>query len=171
MNGERQVGDLGDGVFEGACPYLGLPQDPDTNLSYPHRGNYCHAYDVAERVDLLYQSGTCLGRTWAAFQRYRLAADGLPLTTVVATARERRTRQRRLVAKWGLVVAAIAVVAALLVILWPTASDDPVSTIVDGQATQSHTASEMEPGGDGGIEPNQCTNGSAPACGDGQANP
>lgn len=69
----------------------------------------------------------------------------MPPTTLVAAARERRTRERRIVLGLGVAVAAIAAVVTLLIVFWPAAPDAPHSTIAGGRISGSPTASAAVP--------------------------
>lgn len=52
-----------DGAVPGAqtCPYLGIPEDPQTCVSYPSHWNLCHRARPAALVKLSYQRDVCLG--------------------------------------------------------------------------------------------------------------
>ncbi|MBN1668605.1 MAG: LysM peptidoglycan-binding domain-containing protein [Anaerolineales bacterium] len=44
------------------CPYLGLPDDPDTFVGYPDLRNCCHRADPIEAIALDYQRSHCFTR-------------------------------------------------------------------------------------------------------------
>ena len=67
-------------IKNGFCPFLGLPDDSATRLSYPSPWNYCHRARPVEGVKLEHQGACCLTdqyRTCPVFLRERPAS--LPL--------------------------------------------------------------------------------------------
>lgn len=70
------------------CPFLGLPDDPDTRLDFPSPGNVCHKASPSGPIKVDYQHHTCLTGQHAQCPIYT-AAQPVPVPNALLAAAPR----------------------------------------------------------------------------------
>jgi hypothetical protein len=92
------------------CPYLGLPDDAKTSLSFPSEGNFCHRADPSAAVNHDHQAGYCLTGKHTACPVF-LARVAAPLPPAMAVPQSVWERARQ---KMGGSFVPVAVLALVL---------------------------------------------------------
>lgn len=128
------------------CPCLGLRMEVDTCHMYPSRGNFCHAVDPPERIQVSYQAKRCLTDSYQECPIYSSEKyDFLPNSI----AANQRQISARLTSLAGVMVMVFVVV--LMVVFRPfssASSDSPAAQVPDltREAAEALRATETPAG-------------------------
>lgn len=106
------------------CPFLGLPDDPQSHFSFPEPAHICRAWDKPARVDLAHQGGYCLGGNYPECPRYKrrtrplpIAPSGISVTPVTAPDEFVESRRSRVMVSLLVTLLALAAMAVLVAFL------------------------------------------------------
>jgi LysM domain. len=154
--GDHHTGDHPDRPSQpGACPYLGLPDDPATRFSFADQAHRCHVTSKPVPVDLGHQGAFCLTAEYPTCKRFpKVAASpaaptprpftpavvvtgptvmtGATLSPARGTTKDGGRSLRRVAA-----VLAVLIVVALLVGLGVGSLKGPIGGFLGGTDTQT----------------------------------